>query len=105
VAHRKLGEYATQAEELATVRERNRLARELHDSYLTVIHVHLEAALSHVDGDRNGELYVAANGGIYRVRTASAVPSGSPGLLALFGLLLFVAALAAKTRATRPRAT
>lgn len=31
-AHRKLQEYATQAEELAAVRERNRLARELHDS-------------------------------------------------------------------------
>jgi signal transduction histidine kinase len=31
-AHRKLQEYAAQAEELAAVRERNRLARELHDS-------------------------------------------------------------------------
>jgi signal transduction histidine kinase len=31
-AHEKLQEYATQAEELAAVRERNRLARELHDS-------------------------------------------------------------------------
>jgi signal transduction histidine kinase len=30
--HRKLQEYAAQAEELAAVRERNRLARELHDS-------------------------------------------------------------------------
>ena len=31
-AHRKLQEYAAQAEELAAARERNRLARELHDS-------------------------------------------------------------------------
>ncbi len=31
-AHRQLQEYAGQAEELATARERNRLARELHDS-------------------------------------------------------------------------
>ena len=31
-AHAKLQEYAAQAEELAAVRERNRLARELHDS-------------------------------------------------------------------------
>lgn len=31
-AHAKLQEYASQAEELAAVRERNRLARELHDS-------------------------------------------------------------------------
>ena len=32
VAHRKLQEYAAQAQELAAARERNRLARELHDS-------------------------------------------------------------------------
>ncbi|MBI5841878.1 MAG: hypothetical protein HZB19_17455 [Chloroflexi bacterium] len=31
-AHRKLQEYAAQAKELAAARERNRLARELHDS-------------------------------------------------------------------------
>jgi len=46
-AHRRLGEYAVQVEDLATLEERNRLAREVHDSlghYLTAIHVHLEAA-------------------------------------------------------------
>jgi signal transduction histidine kinase len=36
-AHRKLQEYAVQAEELAAARERNRLARELHDSVSQVI--------------------------------------------------------------------
>ena len=36
-AHQKLQEYAAQAEELAAERERNRLARELHDSVSQVI--------------------------------------------------------------------
>ena len=36
-AHQALKEYASQAEELAAVRERNRLARELHDSVSQVI--------------------------------------------------------------------
>jgi signal transduction histidine kinase len=36
-AHQKLKEYAAQAEELAAARERNRLARELHDSVSQVI--------------------------------------------------------------------
>jgi len=46
-ANRKLREHAVQAEELAATRERNRLAREIHDSlghYLTVVNVQLEAA-------------------------------------------------------------
>ncbi len=36
-AHQKLQEYAAQAEELAAARERNRFARELHDSVSQVI--------------------------------------------------------------------
>jgi signal transduction histidine kinase len=36
-AHQKLQDYAAQAEELAATRERNRLARELHDSVSQVI--------------------------------------------------------------------
>lgn len=36
-AHQKLQEYAAQADELAAARERNRLARELHDSVSQVI--------------------------------------------------------------------
>lgn len=46
-ANRRLAEYAAQAEELATTRERNRLAREIHDNlghYLTVVNVQIEAA-------------------------------------------------------------
>jgi signal transduction histidine kinase len=46
-ANRKLREYAVEAEELAATRERNRLAREIHDSlghYLTVVNVQIEAA-------------------------------------------------------------
>jgi signal transduction histidine kinase len=46
-ANRQLASYAAQAEELATTKERNRLAREIHDSlghYLTVINVQIEAA-------------------------------------------------------------
>ena len=46
-ANQKLREAAAQAEELAVARERNRLAREIHDGlghYLTTIAVQLEAA-------------------------------------------------------------
>ena len=46
-ANRKLSEYAAQVDELATTRERNRLARDVHDSlghYLTTVNIQLEAA-------------------------------------------------------------
>ena len=46
-AHRQLQAYAVQVEALAVAEERNRLAREIHDSlghYLTTITVQLEAA-------------------------------------------------------------
>jgi len=48
IANKRLREYATQIEELATVQERNRIAREIHDSLghsLTGFNLHLEAAL------------------------------------------------------------
>ncbi|MGQ9599824.1 MAG: sensor histidine kinase [Anaerolineae bacterium] len=51
-AHRRLSEYAVQVEDLATAQERNRLAREIHDSlghHLTAIHVHLEAVHTLLD--------------------------------------------------------
>jgi signal transduction histidine kinase len=46
-ANRQLSAYAVQAEELAITKERNRLAREIHDNlghYLTVINVQIRAA-------------------------------------------------------------
>lgn len=46
-ANQQLREYAAQVEELAITQERNRLAREIHDSlghYLTVINMQLEGA-------------------------------------------------------------
>lgn len=48
-AHQRLQSYAEQAGELATTQERNRLAREIHDSlghYLTIINVQLESAMA-----------------------------------------------------------
>jgi signal transduction histidine kinase len=53
-ANDKLRQYAAQVEELATAQERNRLAREIHDSlghYLTVINVQLQAAQAVLDTD------------------------------------------------------
>jgi signal transduction histidine kinase len=53
-ANVRLAEYAAQVEELATARERNRLAREVHDSlghYLTVANVQLESARATLDSD------------------------------------------------------
>jgi signal transduction histidine kinase len=46
-ANTRLRQFASQAEELATTRERNRLAREIHDGvghYLTVVKTQLDAA-------------------------------------------------------------
>jgi signal transduction histidine kinase len=51
-ANRRLRETALQAEELTRSRERNRMAREIHDSlghYLTVVNVQLEAARALVE--------------------------------------------------------
>src|SRR6266704_1330337 len=47
VAHTRLQEYSTQAEELSAIRERNRIAREIHDTLghaLTLLSVQLETA-------------------------------------------------------------
>ena len=46
-AHTRLQEYSAQVEELSTVRERNRIAREIHDTLghtLTLLSVQLETA-------------------------------------------------------------
>jgi len=48
-SHQQLKAYAEQVEELATTRERNRLARDIHDSlghYLTIINVQLEKSMA-----------------------------------------------------------
>ena len=53
-ANQKLREYASQTAELATLRERSRLAREIHDSlghYLTVVNVLIEAARAVLDSE------------------------------------------------------
>jgi len=54
-ANRKLRDYAAQSEELATARERNRIAREIHDGlghYLTTIHMQIQAARGILATDR-----------------------------------------------------
>jgi signal transduction histidine kinase len=54
VANRKLQEYAEQVEELATANERNRLARELHDSVTQIIFgLTLSAQAARILIDRN----------------------------------------------------
>ena len=48
VAHQQLQQYAVEVEELSTTRERNRIAREIHDTlghYLTLLAVQLETAV------------------------------------------------------------
>ena len=53
-ANFRLADYAAQIEELATTRERNRLAREIHDNlghYLTVVNVQIEAARAVLEKD------------------------------------------------------
>jgi signal transduction histidine kinase len=58
-ANDKLREYANQVEEIATLTERNRLAREIHDSlghYLTVVIVQIEAAAAVMETDRERSL-------------------------------------------------
>lgn len=60
-ANDQLRQYADQVEELATLKERNRLAREIHDSlghYLTIVIVQIEAALVVIEKDREQSLEV-----------------------------------------------
>ncbi len=60
-ANDKLREYADQVEELATLKERNRLAREIHDSlghYLTIVNMQIEASLAVIEKDRDQSLDV-----------------------------------------------
>ncbi|MDP8999623.1 MAG: sensor histidine kinase [Myxococcota bacterium] len=86
-ANQRLATLATQAEELATVKERNRLARELHDSvghYLTIIHVQLQAAEGQIESspDRARQLIAKAarltHEGLEDVRRSVAALRASP---------------------------
>lgn len=76
-ANQRLREYAVQSAELAMTRERNRLAREIHDSIghcLTVVNVQVEAArvlLDHEPArarDMLDKVRVVAQGGLRDVR-------------------------------------
>jgi len=65
-ANRRLREYAMQAEGLATTRERNRVAREIHDGlghYLTVVKTQLDAAMALMPSDpaRAGDAVLKAS--------------------------------------------
>src|SRR6185369_9754171 len=64
ISHRQLKAYAGQVAELATTRERNRLARDIHDSlghYLTVINVQLEKAEVFRDRDQGAASQAVAD--------------------------------------------
>jgi signal transduction histidine kinase len=84
---RQLAEYAAQAEELATLRERNRLARDIHDNlghYLTVVNMQIEAALALLDTDpiRTRETLLKAQGltkdGLTEIRRSITALRASP---------------------------
>jgi signal transduction histidine kinase len=86
-ANEKLREYAAQVEKLATATERNRLAREFHDSlghYLTVVIVQIEAAIALMDADRARSLeglrkaQALAQEGLAEVRRSVAALRASP---------------------------
>jgi signal transduction histidine kinase len=53
-ANARLREFATQVEDLTIIKERNRMAREIHDGlghYLTTIHMQIQAALAVIERD------------------------------------------------------
>jgi signal transduction histidine kinase len=86
-ANRQLREYAAQAEELATVHERNRLAREIHDGlghYLTGINMQIQAGRAVLDVDRAVALdaldqaQALAQEGLTEVRRSVAALRASP---------------------------
>jgi signal transduction histidine kinase len=86
-ANDKLRQYTEQVEELATLKERNRLAREIHDSlghYLTVVIVQIKAAIAVSEKDPVGSLEVLqkaqglAQKGLDDVRRSVAALRASP---------------------------
>ena len=86
-ANQLLRDHAVQVEELATTKERNRLAREIHDSlghYLTVVNVQIGAAQAILDLDRQRALDHLSNAqaltqeGLAEVRHSVAALRASP---------------------------
>ena len=105
-ANARLSAFAVQAEELATTKERNRLAREIHDNlghFLTVANVQIKAAQAVMDKDperARGALDHAARltqDGLTAVRHSVAALRESP--LAGMPLSEALAALAEETQA------
>jgi len=87
VANQQLADYAAQVGQLATMRERNRLAREVHDSlghYLTVINVQLEVVTKLIESNPGKALESAkrakelASEGLSEVRRSVAALRPSP---------------------------
>jgi signal transduction histidine kinase len=100
-ANARLTAQATHAEKLARAEERNRIAREIHDGlghYLTVVHIQLEAARSHLPGDPDRALGALARSqqltheGLCEVRRSVGLLRGStparPPLLEALGALV-----------------
>ena len=86
-ANQRLRKLAVAADELATTKERNRLAREIHDSlghYLTVVNVQLEAARSVFERDPEAALSALTKAqsltkeGLSEVRRSVAALRASP---------------------------
>jgi signal transduction histidine kinase len=86
-ANLRLREYAAQAEELATVHERNRLAREIHDGlghYLTGINMQIQAGRAVLDHDRSvamdafDQAQALAQEGLTEVRRSVSALRASP---------------------------
>jgi signal transduction histidine kinase len=86
-ANQLLREHAAEIEELSATKERNRLAREIHDSlghYLTVVNVQIGAARTVLDQDRSRALEHLSNAqaltqeGLAEVRHSVAALRASP---------------------------
>jgi signal transduction histidine kinase len=86
-ANRKLTEYAQQAEELAVAKERNRLAREIHDNlghYLTAVNMQIEAAMAIMNTDKDRTILALEHAqlltkeGLAEVRRAVAALRAAP---------------------------
>jgi signal transduction histidine kinase len=89
VANNKLHEYAVKVEELATVQERNRLARDIHDGlghYLTALDMQIKAAQAVLDQDRPRAMdaltkaQALTEGALSDVRQSVATLRGDPTL-------------------------